>query len=189
MRVAQRLAGLLARGGRQPPQGDGQEDPRAHREGALEVRRRLRRAGPRPRVRRADLRHHRAVRRLLVQQVALGRLRLRRVPDRVPEGEPPGRVPRRAAHERQDATRTRPRSSSTSAASSGIPVLVPDVNESESDFSVRDAPEGKKAIRFGLSAVRNVGEGVVAHIVAARRGGRAVHRLLRLLRPRRPARC
>ena len=54
------------------------------------------------RVRREDLRHDRAVRRLLVQQVALGRLRLRRVPDRVPEGEPPGRVPRGAAHERQD---------------------------------------------------------------------------------------
>ena len=34
MRVAQQLAGLLARGGRQPPQGDGQEDPRAHRQGA-----------------------------------------------------------------------------------------------------------------------------------------------------------
>ena len=38
---------LLARGGRQPPQGHRQEDPRAHRQGAHEVRRRLRRAGPR----------------------------------------------------------------------------------------------------------------------------------------------
>jgi DNA polymerase-3 subunit alpha len=45
----------------------------------------------------------------------------------------------------------------------GIPVLVPDVNESESDFAVRDG-----SIRFGLSAVRNVGEGLVVHIVAAR---------------------
>jgi DNA polymerase-3 subunit alpha len=52
----------------------------------------------------------------------------------------------------------------------GIAVLVPDVNESESDFSVRlaDDLQGPGAIRFGLSAVRNVGEGVVAHIVAAR---------------------
>ncbi len=48
----------------------------------------------------------------------------------------------------------------------GIPVLVPDVNESDSDFVVRDG-----AIRFGLSAVRNVGEGVVAQIVAAREEG------------------
>jgi DNA polymerase III subunit alpha len=50
----------------------------------------------------------------------------------------------------------------------GIPVLVPDVNESESDFAVRDG-----SIRFGLSAVRNVGEGLVEHIVAARDGGGA----------------
>jgi DNA polymerase-3 subunit alpha len=48
----------------------------------------------------------------------------------------------------------------------GIPVLVPDVNESESDFAVRDG-----SIRFGMSAVRNVGEGLVEHIVAAREDG------------------
>jgi len=45
----------------------------------------------------------------------------------------------------------------------GIDVLVPDVNESDVDFIVSD---GK--IRFGLSAVRNVGEGVVEKIIAAR---------------------
>jgi DNA polymerase-3 subunit alpha len=45
----------------------------------------------------------------------------------------------------------------------GIEVLVPDVNESESDFTVR---EGR--IRFGLSAIRNVGEGVVEKITEAR---------------------
>jgi DNA polymerase-3 subunit alpha len=48
----------------------------------------------------------------------------------------------------------------------GIDVLVPDVNSSDSDFVVKDG-----AIRFGLSAVRNVGEGVVVHIVAAREEG------------------
>ena len=47
-----------------------------------------------------------------------------------------------------------------------IPVLVPDLNSSVMDFSV----DGD-AIRFGLSAVRNVGEGVVAHILAARDEG------------------
>jgi DNA polymerase-3 subunit alpha len=45
----------------------------------------------------------------------------------------------------------------------GIEVLVPDVNESESDFTVHDS-----RIRFGLSAIRNVGEGVVEKIAAAR---------------------
>jgi DNA polymerase-3 subunit alpha len=48
-----------------------------------------------------------------------------------------------------------------------IPVLVPDVNASFSDFSC----EGH-AIRFGLSAVRNVGEGVSAQLIEEReRGG------------------
>ena len=55
-----------------------------------------------------------------------------------------------------------------------IEVLVPDVNESLSDFSVRrdeTVQEATPAVRFGLSAVRNVGEGVVVHIVAAREEG------------------
>jgi DNA polymerase III subunit alpha len=46
----------------------------------------------------------------------------------------------------------------------GIKVLPPDVNESESDFT----PVGDD-IRFGLSAIRNVGTTVVDGIVAARR--------------------
>ncbi len=61
-----------------------------------------------------------------------------------------------------------------------IPVLVPDINESAMDFVVRrtttgvgadGAPVGVSAIRFGLSAVRNVGEGVVAKIIEARDEG------------------
>ncbi len=48
----------------------------------------------------------------------------------------------------------------------GVDVLTPSVNVSESDFTVLD---GK--IVFGLSAVRNVGEGVVEKIVEARRSG------------------
>jgi len=48
----------------------------------------------------------------------------------------------------------------------GIEVHVPDVNESESDFTVVDG-----VIRFGMSAVRNVGAGMVALIVAGRQEG------------------
>jgi DNA polymerase-3 subunit alpha len=47
-----------------------------------------------------------------------------------------------------------------------IPVLVPDVNESDMDFVVTEG-----SIRFGLSAVRNVGEGVVTKILEARGEG------------------
>ena len=56
----------------------------------------------------------------------------------------------------------------------GIPVLVPDVNASQSDFSVRLAANGDAevdSIRFGMSAVRNVGAGLVALIVAGREQG------------------
>ncbi|MDQ4143887.1 MAG: DNA polymerase III subunit alpha [Actinomycetota bacterium] len=45
-----------------------------------------------------------------------------------------------------------------------IPVLLPDVNTSEMDFT-----PVKDSIRFGLSAIRHVGEGVVEKIVEARK--------------------
>ena len=45
----------------------------------------------------------------------------------------------------------------------GIKVLPPDVNESDAEYT----PRGKD-IRFGLAAIRNVGEGVVASIKNAR---------------------
>ncbi len=48
-----------------------------------------------------------------------------------------------------------------------IDVVVPDVNVSESDFAVVER-DGRKLITFGLSAVRNVGEGLVALIVEER---------------------
>ncbi|CAN2194779.1 DnaE DNA polymerase III, alpha subunit [Candidatus Nanopelagicaceae bacterium] len=45
----------------------------------------------------------------------------------------------------------------------GIKVLPPDVNESDAEYT----PRGKD-IRFGLAAIRNVGEGVVASVKVAR---------------------
>jgi DNA-directed DNA polymerase III PolC len=55
----------------------------------------------------------------------------------------------------------------------GIAVLVPDVNVSMSDFVAvagdgSDGVGGNGSIPFGLSAVRNVGEGLVAQIVSER---------------------
>jgi DNA polymerase-3 subunit alpha len=51
----------------------------------------------------------------------------------------------------------------------GIEVLPPDVNESDMDFA--PAPGDRCAIRYGLSAVRNVGQGVVQSILEARATG------------------
>lgn len=50
----------------------------------------------------------------------------------------------------------------------GIEVLVPDVNISVSDFIAVDKPDGSRAIAFGMSAVRNVGEGLVGLMLAER---------------------
>jgi DNA polymerase-3 subunit alpha len=51
----------------------------------------------------------------------------------------------------------------------GIDVLVPDVNRSVAEFAPdRSAEEGRRAIVFGLAAVRNVGEGLVERIVVER---------------------
>ncbi len=51
----------------------------------------------------------------------------------------------------------------------GIPVLPPDINESALRFTVTPA-----GVRFGLTAIRNVGEGAIESILAAReaRGGK-----------------
>jgi DNA polymerase-3 subunit alpha len=48
----------------------------------------------------------------------------------------------------------------------GIKVLAPDLNQSEMFFTVVG-----EDIRFGLAAIKNVGEGAVEAILAARRGG------------------
>jgi DNA polymerase-3 subunit alpha len=46
----------------------------------------------------------------------------------------------------------------------GIPVLPPDINESELHFSV----EHGKGVRFGLTAIKGLGEGAINSILAAR---------------------
>ena len=46
----------------------------------------------------------------------------------------------------------------------GIPVLPPDVNESELRFTV----EPNRGVRFGLTAIKNVGDGAVASLLSVR---------------------
>jgi DNA polymerase-3 subunit alpha len=50
----------------------------------------------------------------------------------------------------------------------GIKVLPPDVNRSQSSFTVEKQDDGNDAIRFGLAAVKNVGAGAVEPIIAER---------------------
>ena len=53
--------------------------------------------------------------------------------------------------------------SGRSVATAAFPVLPPDINKSQLPFTV--TPDG---VRFGLTAVKNVGEGAIASILAAR---------------------
>ena len=50
----------------------------------------------------------------------------------------------------------------------GITVTLPDVNLSESDFAAIGAPDGEKAISFGLSAIRHMGTGTAQMILDER---------------------
>ena len=50
----------------------------------------------------------------------------------------------------------------------GIPVLAPDINKSELDFSVEFDADGKPAVRFGLAAVKGVGRHALESVIAAR---------------------
>ena len=50
----------------------------------------------------------------------------------------------------------------------GITALPPDINASKTRFSVETAKDGKKAIRFGLGAIRNVGVSACGEIIADR---------------------
>jgi len=53
----------------------------------------------------------------------------------------------------------------------GIPVLQPDINCSEWDFTIENGGNKETSIRFGFSAVKNVGEGPVNLILEARQDG------------------
>lgn len=48
-----------------------------------------------------------------------------------------------------------------------VPVLPPDINKSGSEFSI----ENKTSIRFGLSAIKNVGEAAIGSILIERKDG------------------
>jgi DNA polymerase-3 subunit alpha len=54
------------------------------------------------------------------------------------------------------------------ARSMGLAVARPDINESAADFTVVPGPDGQKVIRFGLGAVKGVGQGAVEAVIEVR---------------------
>ena len=132
-----------------------------------------------------DLRPDRVLRRLRLQQVALDRLRPRRLPDGLPQGPLPDRVHGRPALLRDGRGRARQvlRRAHRRLPADGHRGAAARHQRGAVEFQVAD--EGK--IHFGLGAIKGVGYKAVEAIVAARERGRAVHEPRRLLRAR-PAR-
>lgn len=52
----------------------------------------------------------------------------------------------------------------------GIPVLPPDINKSQTSFAI-EKQDGKAAIRFSLTAIKNVGHAAIEPIISARQQG------------------
>ena len=67
----------------------------------------------------------------------------------------------------------------------GITVLQPDINQSQRPFSVEQREDGSRPVRFGLTAIKGLGDGAINSIVAAREqlGGRipSLHALCEIL--------
>lgn len=53
----------------------------------------------------------------------------------------------------------------------GIPVLPPDINRSQTSFSIEQGSDKAPAIRFGLATIKNVGVGAIEPIIAQRDKG------------------
>ena len=136
----------------------------------------LRRRGLRRGARHRPVRHHRALRRLRLQQVPLLRLRVHRLPDGVVEGPLPGRVPGQPAHlgqGQQGQDRHLPRRVPVARHRGARPRRQPVAGRVHPGLHRRRGRHrhlGRQpgAITFGLAAVRNVGEALVALIVAER---------------------
>jgi DNA polymerase-3 subunit alpha len=67
----------------------------------------------------------------------------------------------------------------------GITVLPPDINQSQLRFSVETREDGSRPVRFGLTAIKGLGEGAINSILEARAslGGRipSLHALCEIL--------
>ena len=105
MRVAQKFAGYSLAEADNLRKACGKKIRELIAKERAEVRRRVRAHRLRGGARQAAVRHHRAVRRLRLQQVPRLRLRVCRLPDRLSQGALPGRVPRLPAHQRQEQPR------------------------------------------------------------------------------------
>ena len=114
-----------------------------------------------------DLRVHRVLRRLRLQQVALDDLRAARVSDRVSQGELPAPLHGGAADDRVAELRQ----------GRAVPGRVPRAGRAGAAAGHQRQPAGSSSsqpdgVRFGLGAVKGAGEGAIRSMLEARAGAR-----------------
>ena len=130
------------------------------------------------------LRPHGEVRRLRLQQVALGRLRAHRLPDRLFQGASSGGVhggePLAGdGRHRQGSRAARRRRSPTASRSS---------RQTSTRRTTASSRSTRSSIRYGLGGIKGTGAQAIEAIVAARDGRRPVQRPVRFLPAHRQAR-
>ena len=158
MRLASELAGFTLGAGRRAAPRDGQEGRREDAGAArsaswsgCQANGHHREEGDQ------DLRVHRVLRRLRLQQVALDDLRAARVSDGVPQGELPAPLHGGAAHDRSAELRQ-----GRAVPAECRELGVPDPAAGHQRQRARRSSSQPEGVRFGLGAVKGAGEGAIA---------------------------
>ena len=180
MRLAADLAGFTLGEADTLRKAMGKKDRELMAAAAREVHRRLQGEQGRGAEGRARLGADREVRGLRLQQEPRRVLRRRRVPDGVLQGQLSGRVHGGAAHVGNGRTDKIVQYMDECRAM-GLRVVPPDVNVSGAQFTVAGG-----TIRFGLAAIKNVGETAIESIVKRRRESGTFRVARGLLLARRP---
>ena len=149
-------------------QGYGQEDCLAHGPGAGQLRGRGHRQGLRPRAGGGNLRPHRTLRRLRLQQGPQRQLRPHLLLTGYFKAHYPVEYMAAVLNARLDNT-DKTISSINECFRLNIPVRLPDANRSEEFFTIDHDDEGSPGLRIGLAAIKTVGEGAVKPLVEERK--------------------
>jgi len=167
---------LLAEEAGQPAQGLRQEDRALIAAEPREVRRRLRHRGLRRQARDRAVRHHRALRRLRLQQshsYGYGLVAYQTAWLKAHYPVSTWRPCLTSVKDNKDKTAVY----LAECRAMGIAVLPPDVNRSVAEFAPTSPRTGSATpSSSGMAAVRNVGEGLVERICGRAQGQRAVRR-------------
>ena len=171
---------LLSRRSRPPAPRHGQKEKGRNGRATRQIHGRLRQKQNQREESRAHFQPDGRICGLRLQQIALLRLRAAGLSDRLPENALPGGIHGRACSPPKPATQKKQVKYINEARGMSISILPPNVNESDLYFT----PVGD-AIRFGMAAIKNVGENTAKAIRESRLAEGEFKIALRFLRTHR----